>query len=385
MKITKTLAILCVVGAGLFAFASCKDNSGDGDTSGNKHAITMTVDATGNNIKVGDQAITDSNEMTTATIIADTDPSDTTLQLSNCGKRFFKEISAGLNNTEGFRTNIVMDLKNGIWTNKDSNRDAGAGMLFDFNKYEKVGGTDTFDFFFLSFKPIYNSGTLDSSKIQMNLERYTGVKKTKEGIYSRRKEAAALGKCYVQTAKKADTWTSDANFENILSYELTDGFIYDSTAQTITIGVDVKQETLGTYKVQVGRITYTLKDGSTTTSTTGFNKSWTTSFSGTTYVNAGDPAGVSCITNYANWTHVKKDDKATNLKGGVLVYGFAPYGTKPVATYFTCSAKTKSNTVPEAATDYVGDWNVANTLDANGVKLTTVYEDGGVVHEYVEY
>ena len=94
MKITKTLAILCVVGAGLFAFASCKDNSGDGDTSGNKWAITMTVDATGDNIKVGDQAITDSNEMTMATIIADTDPSDTTLQLSNCGKRFFKERNA---------------------------------------------------------------------------------------------------------------------------------------------------------------------------------------------------------------------------------------------------------------------------------------------------
>ncbi len=384
MKITKTLAILCVVGAGLFAFASCKDNSGDGDTSGNKWAITMTVDATGDNIKVGDQAITDSNEMTMATIIADTDPSDTTLQLSNCGKRFFKEISAGLNNTEGFRTNIVMDLKNGIWTNKDSNRDAGAGMLFDFAEYEKEGKTKTYDFFFLSFKPSYNNGTLDSSKIQMNLERYTGVKKTKEGIYSRRKEAAALGKCYVQTAKKADTWTSDAKFDNILIYELTDGFIYDSTAQTITIGVDVKQETLGTYKVQVGRITYTLKDASTTTSTTGFNKSWTTSFSGTTYVNAGDPAGTSSITGYTNWTHVSKD-ATKNLKGGVLVYGFAPYGTKPVATYFTCSAKAKSNTVPEAATDYVGDWNVANTLDANGVKLTTVYEDGGVVHEYVEY
>ena len=385
MKITKTLAILCVLGAGLLAFTSCKDTSGDGDTSGNKHAITMTLDATGDEIKVGGKAITDSNEGTEDTIVEDTTAGGP-LERQQCGKRFFKEISGGFNNTEGFRTNIVLNLKDGTWYNKDTGRSAGAGMLFDFNQYGKVDGTKVYDFFFISFKPNFAAdGTLDSSNIQMNLERYTGVKKVKEGIYSRHAAAAALGNCYVQTAKKANTWTTEANLSNILNYNLTSGFHYDSAAQTITIGVDVKQATAGTYKVQVGTITYTLADASTTTSVTGFNKSWKTSFSGTTYVEAGDPAGTSCITGYTNWTHVKKDDPASNLKGGVTVYGFAPYGTKAVATYYTCSAKTKSNTTPEAGTDYVGDWNVANGLNFSSAKLTTVYVDGGVVHEYVEY
>lgn len=388
MKLTKTMAVLAIcIGAGLFALAGCKDNSGDGDTSGNKHAITMTVDATGDNIKVGGQAITDSSEMTTATIIADTDTSDTTLQLSNCGKRFFKEISGGLNNTEGFRTNIVLNLKDGKWYNSSSGRNAGAGMIFDFAEYEKDGKTKTYDFFFLSFKPLFNktSGNLDTSKIQMNFERYTGVKKTKEGIYSRKTEAASLGKCYVQKTQSGDVWSDEATFENIQTYNLASGFLYDATAQTITIGVDVKQETVGAYKVQVGTITYTLTDGSTSTSVVDFKKNWKTSFKGTKYAEVGDPAGTSSITGYTNWTHVSKD-ATKNLKGGVMVYGFAPYGTKPVATYYTCTTKAASNTTPAADTDYVGDWNRVNELDTrSGVKDFTVYEEGGVIHEYVEY
>lgn len=93
------------------------------------------------------------------------------------------------------------------------------------------------------------------------------------------------------------------------------------------------------------------------------------------------------IKNYLNWTHVVKDDKDSNLKGGVLVYGFAPYGTKPVAAYYTCNTKLSSNTTDNTASqhDYVGDWNVANTLDADGVTDKIFYEEGNVVHEYIYY
>ena len=393
MKLTKTMAVLAIcIGAGLFALAGCKDNSGDGDTSGNKHAITMTVDATGDNIKVGGKAITDSSEMSEDTIVADTaagtaDYKGHELELQHCGKRFFKEISGGLNNTEGFRTNIVLNLKDGTWNNSTSKRNAGAGMIFDFAEYEKDGKTKTYDFFFLSFKPLFNvtSGVLITDTIQMNFERYTGVKKTKEGIYSRKTEAASLGKCYAQTAQKSATWDTTPGYDNIQTYKLTSGFIYDATAQTITIGVDVKQNTAGAYTVQVGKITYTLTDGSTSTSVVDFKKNWKTSFSGTKYAEVGDPAGTSSITGYTNWTHVSKD-ATKNLKGGVMVYGFAPYGTKPVATYYTCTKKAASNTTPAADTDYVGDWNRVNELDTrSGVKDYTVYEEGGVIHEYVEY
>ena len=87
----------------------------------------------------------------------------------------------------------------------------------------------------------------------------------------------------------------------------------------------------------------------------------------------GDKAGTSSITSYENWTHVKKDDKTTNLKGGVMVYGFAPYGTKPVAGFYTCNKKTGSDTLPEADTDFVGDWNRVNDVNDDGIIYDYVY------------
>jgi len=68
-----------------------------------------------------------------------------------------------------------------------------------------------------------------------------------------------------------------------------------------------------------------------------------------------------------------------------LVYGFAPYGTKPVASFYTCNNKLGSNTVDtdDSHNDYVGDWNVPASVDADD--QDALYCDGGVVHEYVEY
>ena len=150
MKLTKTLAALGILGAALLAFASCKDSSGEGKTTGYipgvpaKYALQMTVDASEGNIKVGDDALVDSNADTTKKIIADdATEGEEELKLSKTGKRFFKEISAGLNNTEGFRTNIFLNVKDGTWHNSTSKRTAGAGMLFDFNEY-KVGKHTTF-------------------------------------------------------------------------------------------------------------------------------------------------------------------------------------------------------------------------------------------------
>lgn len=402
MKMTKTFAALGILGAALFAFAACKDSSGDALITGapsasgvpTKYALQLTVDSTGNNIKVGDKAIKNSNELTEGTIIADNatgEGVDDNLKLSATGKRAFKEITAGLNNTEGFRTNIVLDLKNGTW--KNGTRTAGAGMLFDFNKY-KVNSDETYDFFFLSFKPMYkNDGTLDTGKIQMNFERYTEVKKLKEGIYSNHDEAKCLGKCFVQSSDYGDAWGNTAAISNIRTYYPTTGFTYDAEAQTITIGVDVKQLTKGLYNVRIGKIKYVVGDVGSETEQTftpeAFKQSWHTKFPSSTALQVGtcgDPEGATKIENYTKWKHVG-DNSASNLKGAVLVYGFAPYGTKPVACYYTCNTKLSSDTVDntDSRVDFVGDWNRANELDASTGNSSVIYEEGNVIHEYYYY
>lgn len=393
MKLTKTLAALGILGAALLAFASCKDSSGDGNTTAfisgvpAKYALQMTVD--GNSIKVGDKALIDSNADDEKPIIADdATEGEAELKLSKTGKRFFKEISAGLNNTEGFRTNIVLNVKDGTWTNTTSGRTAGAGMLFDFNKYN-----DAYDFFFLSFKPTIADGKISS--ITAYFERYSGVKKYKEGIYSGHTAASALGSNYIPkdangtwdeslyAPADGKTWSK--------SLAVTTDYYLDNDGNAI-IGVDVKQMTKGVYTVRIGKINYLVGDAAQEFSPSAFKQTWQTTFTGGTKMGEGGETSTKTgdsgyIKSYANWTHVDKNDKDSNLKGGVLVYGFAPYGTKPVAVYYTCNTKLGSNEVdnPTSRYDYVGDWNVANTLDADGVTDKIFYEEGNVVHEYIYY
>lgn len=409
MKITKTLALLCVLGAGLLAITSCKDVSGDGKTTGategvnEKWALQMTVDATGDQIKVGDKAITDANggtddTDTTGIIIADDDTTgDANLKLSQTGKRFYKEITPGFNNTEGFRTNIVLNVKDGIWQNANKTRTAGAGMLFDYNEYEKVAGTKTYDFFFLSFKPEFSdAGAI--TKVKCYFERYSGVKKTKKGVYSGHAKAAAIGNNYIQETNKytttADTPIADADYTlktfgkwlqtlyepaaeaTCYKYLTKDTDYYLNTDGNAVIGVDVKQLEKGEYTVRIGKISYKVKDEATEFTPSNFKESWKTTFTaGTTMGKGGDKAGTSCITGYENWTHVKKDDKKTNLKGGVMVYGFAPYGTKPVASYYTCNTKLASDTADTegSGTDFVGDWSRVNDVNDDGIIYDYVY------------
>ena len=386
MKLTKTLAALCAAGT-LLAFASCKDSSGDIDTSGTKWALTATVDGT-SGIVAGADAIIDSSEGTTSKVVDNTDGGKTTsvgheLEIQQCGKRAFKEISGGLNNTEGFRTNIVLDLSAGKFFNSSTNRTGTAGMLFDFNKYSGVC-----DFFYLSFKPsISSNGSVTG--VRAYFERYSGVKKVKDGIYSRHAAASALGSNYVQSSD--GTWYSDLytpaqNKTWCKTLASDTDYVWDSTTQTITIGVDVKQETTGTYNVKIGKITYTLTDGSTQTGVANFNKAWTTAFAeGTSMGSGGDPNGNSSISSYANWTHVSKNS-SKNLTGGIMAYAFAPEGCITTAHFYTCSKKAASNATPEADTDYVNDWNIANEIDTReGVKDYIIYEEGGVEHEYIYY
>lgn len=276
MKMTKTIAALGILGAALLAFASCKDTSGDGNTSGapsgsfvpEKYALQMTVDATGNEIKVNDNAINDSNgdDSAVSKILPDTDDGKTTstgheTERQRCGKRFFHEISGGFNNTEGFRTNIVLS-KDGTWVNSDvltasgKPRTAGAGMLFDFNEY-KVGNDKTYDFFFLSFQPTISNGAITG--VTAYFERYSGVKKTKEGIYSGHKAAKALGSNYIPTDANG-TWDEslytpdqEKTWKATLAKD-TDWYI-DNDGNAI-IGVDVKQLEKGVYTIRIGKITY---------------------------------------------------------------------------------------------------------------------------------
>ncbi len=427
MKLTKTLAALGILGAALLAFASCKDTSGEGKTTGYvsgvpaKYALQMTVDATGNNIEVGKKAITDSNgdDNAVTEILADTDEGKTTTtgheaERQRCGKRFFKEISAGLNNTEGFRTNIVLNVKDGTWRSSDTGRTAGAGMLFDFNEY-KVGNDKTYDFFFLSFKPVFNDKGTAITDVTAYFERYSGVKKYKEGIYSSHAAASALGSNYIQeTESYVDTEEGPADSSKDYTLKTVGKWLdtlykpvagatckkkltkdkdyYLDADGNFIIGVDVKQITNGVYKVRIGKINYLVGDAAQEFSPSAFKQTWQTTFTGNTKMGEGGETSTKTgasgyIKDYLNWTHVDKNDKDSNLKGGVLVYGFAPYGTKPVAVYYTCNTKLGSNTADSDTSryDYVGDWNVANTLDADGVTDKIFYEEGNVVHEYIYY
>ena len=406
MKLTKTLAALGILGAALLTFASCKDTSGDGKITGiipgvaKKWAQEMTVDATGDNIKVDDEAITDSNETTTDKVVADTPEGKTTaagheLERQRCGKRFFKEFTSGFNNNEGFRMNIVLS-KDGTWTNANVTtntkpRTATAGVLFDFYEYEKQAGNKTYDFFFLAFKPTITSGT-GITGITAYFERYSGVKKYKEGIYSSHSNASALGSNYVPT-DYAGAWDSklySASAGKSWDLPLQKGKDYklDNDGNAI-IGVDIKQLQNGLYTVSFGNIKYYVGSEEQDFSVTNFKQGWNTKFTpGQTIGKGGDPNGTSSISGYDNWTHISKTDKSTNLKGGVLTYAFAPYGTKPVVNYFICSTSKSSGSTDtqDSGVDYVGDWKVPATLDERpGVTDKIFYEEGNVVHEYIYY
>lgn len=406
MKLTKTLAALGILGAALLAFASCKDTSGDGKTTNiipgvaKKWALSMTVDATGDNIEVGKKAITDSNGDDTAVteILADTEagktnPSGHEAERQRCGKRFFQEFTSGFNNNEGFRMNIVLS-KDGTWTNAgvttdDKPRTATAGVLFDFYEYEKQAGNKTYDFFFLAFKPTFTAGKI--TKIYAFFERYSGVKKYKEGIYTSHADASALGSNFIQTA--VGTWDEHlypASAGKTWSKELEKDKDYKLDADgNAIIGVDIKQLQNGLYTVSFGTIKYYVGSEEQEFSVTNFKQGWKTKFTpGQTIGKGGDPNGTSSISGYDNWTHISKTDKSTNLKGGVLTYAFAPYGTKPVVNYFICSTSKSSGSTDtqDSEVDYVGDWKVPATLDERpGVTDKIFYEEGNVVHEYIYY
>ena len=403
MKMTKTIAALGILGAALLAFASCKDSSGDGNTTGfvpgvsKKWALEMTVDATGNEIKVGDDVITDSNETTKGKVVVDTEEGKSTvanheLERQRCGKRFFKEFTSGFNNNEGFRMNIVLS-KDGTWTNSDVTtnskpRTATAGVLFDFYEYEKQAGNKTYDFFFLAFKPTIETGKIKG--ITAYFERYSGVKKYSDGIYSSHANASALGSNFIQTS--VGTWAGTlytASDGKTWSMTLKDTDYKLDTDGNAIIGVDVKQLQNGLYTVSFGEIKYYVGSEEQGFSVTNFKQGWKTKFTpGQTIGKGGDPNGTSSISGYDNWTHISKTDKSTNLKGGVLTYAFAPYGTKPIVKYFICSTSKSSGSTDtqDSGVDYVGDWNVANELDTRpGVEDKIFYEEGNVVHEYIYY
>ncbi len=406
MKLTKTLAALGILGAALLAFASCKDSSGEGKITNiipgvaKKWAQEMTVDATGDNIEVGKKAITDSNgdDNAVTEILADTEagktnPSGHEAERQRCGKRFFKEFTSGFNNNEGFRMNIVLS-KDGTWTNDGVTTDgkprtATAGVLFDFYEYEKQAGNKTYDFFFLAFKPTIADGKISS--INAFFERYSGVKKYKEGIYTSDAAASALGSNYVPTdyagAWDSKSYSASAGKTWKLPLKNTD-YKLDNDGNAI-IGVDVKQLQNGLYTVSFGNIKYYVGSEEQEFSVTNFKQGWNTKFTpGQTIGKGGDPAGVSSISGYDNWRHVNKDDKTTNLMGGVLTYAFAPYGTKPIVKYFICSTSKSSGSTDtqDSGVDYVGDWKVPATLDERpGVTDKIFYEEGNVVHEYIYY
>ncbi|MCR5047254.1 MAG: hypothetical protein K6A42_11820 [Treponema sp.] len=413
MKLTKTLAALCVMGGALLAFSACKDSSGDGNTSGapsdsgvsRKYALQMTLDATGDNIKVGGKAINDSNGDSSAVsdIRTDTEEGKTdssgehASELQRCGKRYFEEISAGFNNTEGFRTNIVLDVKNGTWVNSGvttngNPRTAIAGMLFDFNKYKDAQDKDIYDFFYLAFKPTIGANGITG--VTAFFERYSGVKKTDKGIYTSDKAASALGSNYIPTDVNG-TWddtlyTPDQNKTWSKTLQNTDWY-KDNDGNAI-IGVDVKQIEKGVFTVRIGKISYTVGETAQPFTPSIFKQTWQTTFAGGTTMGKGGETSTKTgdsgyIKDYLNWTHVEKNNKDSNLKGGVLVYGFAPYGTRPIACYYTCNTKLTSNTADNTTSryDYVGDWNVANELDVDGVETKVFYEEGNVVHKYIYY
>lgn len=408
------------MGGALLAFSACKDSSGDMQTvaliSGvpAKYALSATVDATDNNIKVGEKAIIDSNGGTDTEnsegVITASDAAHKTsytgyeLEQQHCGKRAFKEFSSGFNNNAGFRTNVVLDLKNGKWTNVDTGRKATAGILFDFNKYGS--STQTYDFFFLAFQPVIGSDNVPTSVI-CYFERYVGVKKYNDGVYSRHKAASALGSSYIQSSSSLDNtdwdltykdasnnpipYTADQGKSKAKTLEKDTDYIWDAANQLIIIGVDAKQQpSKGMYTVRVGKITYDLNGVAQPFSTTVFSQAWKTTFTpGHKIGVGGETSSANSFGNaYTNWKHVDSNDKDTNLLGGVMAYAFAPYGTKPVILFLTCSTGANKDAAAQEGGqyDYIGDWNISNDIEVSeDGKSTVIYEEGNVVHEYFYY
>lgn len=327
-KLALALSTLVCLG-GVFIVSGC-GGFGDGDVNGPKWDATMTLDAT--DIKVGDKAMTDMAGTTTADIVADT-TADSAHLLKYTGKRYFKQISS-TNDNQGIRTNIVINTADAL--NSETKRKATVGFIFDMNEYD-----GKWDFTMLGINPLNET---------YYVERYVGVSKkaAADGVYF--SNVTQISDCYYLTTENGNWSTSMAdNADKTEAYDLPTGlYSKDTTAKTLTVGVDIKQTKTGEYEVKLGKIS-TADDGTTT-------------FTGKTVAKIGDPNGSSSIQNYTNWTHSRASDTTTPLQGRIAVYGFAPFGTKISATFTTGKTKAKSGQQDEN-TDYVNAFSLAGDVE----------------------
>ncbi len=378
MKMTKFFA-LAGTAALLFGMAGCKTESGTeyGNTSGKKYALTMTVDYKKNKDGSAYSKYDASESKNIVDVVTD---SKTQVKIEDTGVRFFKDFSSGVDNNMGFRTNIVINTKESNLTNSDKNRYATFGIFWDKNDYKGSDDKKVYDFFGLIINP---------KKKMAYLDRYYGVKTTKDGVYC--SDVGSIGNSYCPTDATATTWKpckdnddgTGSSGNSAYSVDITDALVEDEKAGTITIGVDVHQLTAGQYTVKIGKIAY---------NTGNFDDATSTTFTVSNLLGVcGDPAGTSDITGYEHWTHYEKKDENL-LEGGACVYGFVPYGCKLVATYNTLNSKAANATtaaikkdgtsIAGKDADWVYDWNIAPDADTSSTK--TSYAEG-YQHDYVEY
>ena len=288
MKLTKKLLLCTVAAVAAGGLGGCGTQSGDGSTTGNKKNTTMTVDATD---------ITAESKTTDGGTVG-------TNYTSTAGKRYWSQLGSS-EKVQAITTTITIDKSESTYsytydTTNNITRYAVVGYAFDMNEYKDDDGNKTYDFFLLGFRP-------ETKKFYV--ERYTGISSKTTGVYT----TNSLGDYYYlsdYSSSYSKTWEK-ATSDTLDWKDATENTHYTVNDDgDIVIPVTIAQDAAGTYVISLNG----------------------TEVAEYTYVADGESNSLSSY-SYTNHKTVSSSDN--HLQGGVTVYGFAPYGTKVVATYET--------------------------------------------------
>ena len=136
MKMVKKILLGTLALAAVLTFASCKMESGEGETDGNKWDLTMTVDAT--------------------------EDAKTPLAEGKVYRRLWKQFSSSEKVAE-ITTTITIDMNEGVYNEGAA---SVVGLIFDLNK--NADNTDLVDFNLIGINPKTKA---------FYVERYTGIEK----------------------------------------------------------------------------------------------------------------------------------------------------------------------------------------------------------------
>lgn len=310
MKKTLTTALLL---SAVLAFMSCKFESGDIKTTGNKWNTTMTI----NGLAEKGGIFSDSKDSAGNTL--GTGYNDT---INPYYKRVWEQIGDKEQVAEIMST-ITVDLAKSKLKSTDGNRMAVFGLAFDLDT-NKAGSTNV-DFCLVGIRQ------RGASTFDYYFERYTEVTPAKKA--SGITKDNSLGSYFsfsggtMGTLYKYDSsvtyanWTGSSNNANgIPDWVTLPAANYTYTAGTsFSVNLYITQETAGTYKVYLGKSETQRKELGT--------------FNITSSPAQDKTQQATNITNYKRYGPAKQIGGSTYLTGGIACYGSTPFDTKLVVNY----------------------------------------------------